>query len=136
MINTVVLEGYLFKGFNESDIIKTNSGKEMLSFSFILANNSEKKVFVNCLAFDKTANYIFKYGAKGSKIFVNGSITSKEKDGKQYSLAVLVNSVSLVAKHNDNEGEDKDNIQYGSQNVNQFVDNETQAIIDENDLPF
>jgi single-strand DNA-binding protein len=133
MINTVVLEGYLFRGFNESDIIKTNSGKEMLSFSFILANNNEKKVFVNCLAFDKTANYIFKYGAKGSKIFVNGSITSKEKDGKQYSLAVLVNSVSLVAKHNDNEGEDT---QYGTQNVNQLADNETQAIIDENDLPF
>lgn len=109
MINTVVLEGYLFNDLSKNAISKSSNGKEMLSFAFILANTKDDdRTFVNCLAFDKNAKFLANYGVKGSRIFVKGSIIAKkDKTGKQVSLSVLLDTVSLIQKEKTNGVEEK-----------------------------
>ena len=130
-INYVCLEGYLFKDLKDVEMNKTKSGEDMLSFAFILSNNSteDRRVFVNCLAFKGTATYLQKYGKKGDKIFVGGQITSKtDANGKQTSLSIIVNNTTIISKDKVTNDD----------NANEQVDttpNPTQEVSEE-DLPF
>lgn len=56
--------------------------------------------FFNCTAFGKTAEFIEKYLAKGTKVVIQGELQNnhyKEKDGHtQYSERILVNQVEFA----------------------------------------
>lgn len=63
------------------------------------ANNQPTADFINCVAWNKTAEAISKYADKGLRVVVEGSIQtgSYENNGQRtYTTDVLINNVNFV----------------------------------------
>ena len=97
-MNKVMLIGRLTR---DPDIKATTTGMTVASFS--LAVNRRKKDeadFINCKAFDKTADVVSKYCAKGKQVCVLGRIQTGSytaKDGhKVYTTDVMVDELELL----------------------------------------
>lgn len=91
MINKVILLGNLTK---EAEVKKSKGGKAYARFTVAL-NNKDKSMYVNCIAFDKTADVVANYFSKGSHIGVTGSLDIQEKDGKYYTN-IIVSEISFA----------------------------------------
>ena len=98
-MNLTILLGRLVK----TPEIKTSaSGVKILNFT--LAVNKKVKEqditnYINCVAFNKTAEIIAQYTEKGSKIIVEGELQSRsyDKDGaKVYVTEVIVGQVTII----------------------------------------
>ncbi len=102
MINRVVLVGRLTR---DLDLRKTPSGASVVSFS--IACNRRTKVegqpdadFINCVAWNKTADLMAQYLHKGALIGIEGRIQTRtydDKDGKKvYVTEVVTESVQFL----------------------------------------
>lgn len=99
-MNIVILSGRLTK---DPDIRYTNSKKAVASFSLAVDDGKDKDgnrkaQFLNCVAWEKTAELLDQYFKKGDGLTVNGKLTSRsyEKDGKkQYVTEVLVSGIEF-----------------------------------------
>lgn len=100
-MNTVILMGRLAK---DPDVIKK---QEAAISRFILAvdrrfkrEGEQNADFISCVAFGKTAEFIEKYGRKGTKFVVEGRIQTgnyTNRDGnKVYTTDVVVESVEFA----------------------------------------
>ena len=69
MVNSVILIGRLTK---DPEIKKTSSGKSVASFTLAVNQrfNRDKTDFINCVAWEKTADYLGNYVKKGNLIAV------------------------------------------------------------------
>lgn len=106
MINKVVLIGRLTR---DLELRKTPNGASTLSFT--LACNRKAKVngqpdadFINCVAWNKTADTMAQYLHKGSLIGVEGRIQTRSYDNQQgqrvYVTEVVVESFSFLESNN------------------------------------
>ena len=91
MINKVILLGNLTK---EAEVLKTKSGKKCARFTIALSEK-DKTAFVNCVAFEKTAELVKNYFSKGDYIGATGRLDIQEKDGKYYTN-IIVNEISFA----------------------------------------
>lgn len=101
-MNKVILIGRLTR---DAEVKYANSGTAVARFNLAVARRFKKEGeqtcdFVNCVAFSKTAEFLEKYGHKGTKFIVEGSIqtgsyTNKEGQ-KVYTTDVLVQSVEFA----------------------------------------
>ena len=101
-MNNVILMGRLTK---DPEIRRSANGVAVAKFTLAVdrfTKDGEKKAdFIYCTAFNKTAEVLEKFGTKGLKILVNGSIQSDtyEKDGqKRTSFGVVVRNVEFCEK--------------------------------------
>ena len=99
MINKVILMGRLTR---DPEMRHTNSGTPVTTFSIAIDNgygDNKRTDFVNCLAWNKTAEFVTKYFAKGKMIIVIGRITTRSwetQDGKRaYATEVIAQEVSF-----------------------------------------
>lgn len=102
-MNKVILIGRLIK---DADIKASAAGMTIARFTLAVdrrfrRNNEEQTAdFINCVAFSKTAEFLEKYGKKGTKFVVEGSIQTgsyTNKDGnKVYTTDVAVQSVEFA----------------------------------------
>ena len=99
MINKVILMGRLTR---DPEMRHTNSGTPVTTFSIAIDNgygDNKRTDFVNCLAWNKTAEFVTKYFTKGKMIIVIGRITTRSwetQDGKRaYATEVIANEVSF-----------------------------------------
>ena len=102
-MNKVILIGRLTK---DADIKTSAAGMTIARFTLAVdrrfrRNNEEQTAdFINCVAFSKTAEFLEKYGKKGTKFVVEGSIQTgsyTNKDGnKVYTTDVAVQSVEFA----------------------------------------
>lgn len=99
MINKVILMGRLTK---DPELRYTNNKTPVCSFTIAVNNGYGEKQqtdFVNCLAWNKTAEFVTKYFTKGKMIIVIGRITTRSwetQDGKRaYATEVVANEVSF-----------------------------------------
>lgn len=101
-MNKIILSGNVV---NDPEVSLTNSGKQMAKFS--IANNDARKfdknaevLFVNCVAWDKTAEFIGNYCKKGTAVIIEGSLKVNKwqaKDGtKKESTFVNISSVEFA----------------------------------------
>lgn len=91
--------------------------------------NKEHTNWINCTAWNKTADFIEKYFGKGSGIIVSGRLQVREweKDGhKRYSTDVVVEEVDFMGK--------KEKTESATKIVNDFVTVEDDP--DDDSLPF
>lgn len=102
-MNKVLLIGRLTR---EPEIKATSTGKTVASFT--LAVNRRKKDeadFINCKAFDKTADVVSKYCAKGKQVCVLGRIQTgsyENKEGRKvYTTDVMVDELELLGSKSD-----------------------------------
>lgn len=99
MINKVILMGRLTR---DPEMRHTNSGTPVTTFSIAINSGygeNQRTDFVNCLAWNKTAEFVTKYFAKGKMIIVIGRITTRSwetQDGKRaYATEVIANEVNF-----------------------------------------
>ena len=99
-MNFVILSGRFTK---DPEIRYTNSKKAVASFSLAVddgkdKDGNKKAVFIDCVAWEKTAELLDQYFSKGDGITVTGKIQKRqyEKDGnKRYITEVLVSGVEF-----------------------------------------
>mgnify|MGYP004507379289 FL=1 len=99
MINKVILMGRLTR---DPEMRHTNSGTPVTTFSIAIDNgygDNKRTDFVNCIAWNKTAEFVTKYFTKGKMIIVIGRITTRSwetQDGKRaYATEVVAKEVSF-----------------------------------------
>ncbi len=99
MINKVILMGRLTK---DPELRYTNNKTPVCSFTIAVNNGYGEKQqtdFINCLAWNKTAEFVTKYFAKGKMIIVIGRIATRSwetQDGKRaYATEVIANEVNF-----------------------------------------
>ncbi len=137
MINKVILMGRLTR---DPEMRHTNSGTPVTTFSIAIDNgygDNKRTDFVNCLAWNKTAEFVTKYFAKGKMIIVIGRITTRSwetQDGKRaYATEVIANEVNF--------GESKTSPQLNTpqtaaQPSMQDDDDDFTPLDEDDDLPF
>lgn len=99
MINKVILMGRLTR---DPEIRNTNSGKAVCSFTVAVESgygDQKQTDFINCVAWNKTAEFLGKYFTKGMMIIVVGRISTRTWEGqdgrKNYVTEVVANDVSF-----------------------------------------
>ena len=137
MINKVILMGRLTR---DPEMRHTNSGTPVTTFSIAIDNgygDNKRTDFVNCLAWNKTAEFVTKYFTKGKMIIVIGRITTRSwetQDGKRaYATEVIANEVNF--------GESKTSPQLNTpqtaaQPPMQDDDDDFTPLDEDDDLPF
>lgn len=129
MVNNVVLVGRITK---DIEIMESGTTK-LVNFTCAVNRNFKNEEgeyqadFINCVAFNKTAEYMNMYLKKGQLISVQGRIEtgSYEKNGtKVFTTKTIVNQVSSLEKIEKQEYEKVQTFE---------TDNFS---VDEDDLPF
>ena len=99
MINKAILMGRLTR---DPELRHTGSGTPVCSFSIAINNGSGENQttdYINCVAWNKTAEFVNKYFAKGRMIVVVGRISTRSWEGqdgkKNYATEVVVNEVAF-----------------------------------------
>lgn len=85
--------------------LRTFGDKKVANFSIAVqrSNDREKADFINCSAWNKTAEVLEKYTAKGSQILVEGELNvDKGKDDKYYTK-VNVQKVTLLGSNSNTQ---------------------------------
>lgn len=92
------------------ELRKTNSNKSVASFTLAVRRNHSKDNtdFLDCIAWDKTAETISRYVRKGSMIAVQGRLTTRnweDKNGSKHkAVEIVADEVSFCGdKKNDAE---------------------------------
>lgn len=103
-MNVVTLLGRLVK---DPELKYTPQGTAVTSFTIAVDRRYQKQGekqadFINCVAWNKTAEFIANYFAKGQMIALCGSIQVRNwEDGngqKRYATEVIVNEVSFAGE--------------------------------------
>ena len=92
MLNHSVIMGRLVR---DPEIRRTNSGKAVCSFTIACdkPGRDSGASFIDCVAWEKTADFIGNYFLKGSAIIVEGRLESRQyetKEGKKQTVTELV----------------------------------------------
>lgn len=91
----------------DPEIKTTQSGKQVTSFSVAINEGKDNTLFINCVAWERTAELISQYCKKGDRLSGSGrlDIRQYEKDGeKRYATEIIVNQFDFPPKR---EGESK-----------------------------
>lgn len=99
MINKAILMGRLTR---DPELRHTGSGTPVCSFSVAIDNgygDNRSTDFINCVAWNKTAEFVDKYFTKGRMIIVIGRIQTRTWEGqdgkKNYATEVVASEVSF-----------------------------------------
>ena len=111
MLNIAIIMGRLTR---DPELRRTNSGKPVASFTVAVDRDyapegQEKETdFIDCVAWNGTAEFVEKYFKKGSMIVVNGRLQLRnwtDKDGnKRRSAEIVASNVYFGESKKNNEG--------------------------------
>mgnify|MGYP003292381707 CR=1 FL=1 len=108
-MNKVILIGRLTK---DTETRTTEKGMTITRFNLAIDRQKEGADFINCIAFDKTAELISKHFKKGNKIALEGHITTgsyEDKEGKKvYTTDIAVERFDFVEKKEEVKEEQKE----------------------------
>lgn len=100
MVNRVVLVGRLTK---DPELKKTQTGKSLVNFTVAVNRRygqQEQTDFINCVTWEKSAEYLSQYAKKGAMISVEGRISSRSYDDnsgkKVYVTEVVSENIQLL----------------------------------------
>lgn len=106
MVNACVLMGRLTA---QPELRKTNSGKSVCSFTIAVERNYRdedgKSIadFIDCVAWERDAEFVAQYFGKGSMIAVQGSIQTRARENskgdKSKVCELKVDSLSFCGKN-------------------------------------
>ena len=105
MLNHVVIMGRFVR---DPELRRTNSGKAVASFTIACDKGRDSGAsFIDCVAWEKTAEFIDNYFAKGSAITVEGRLESRQyetKDGQKRTVhEVVVSQAHFCEKKKEDE---------------------------------
>lgn len=127
MLNHSVIMGRLVR---DPEIRRTNSGKAVTSFTIACDKPGKDSgaSFIGCVAWEKTAEFISNYFAKGSAIIVEGRLESRQyetKDGQKRTVTEVVVSQAHFCerKKEESDGFSKGEPAYQQSNFTPLDDN-------------
>lgn len=153
MINKVILVGRLTK---DLELRKTGSNNSVVSFTVACnrrytsnqQSNQPSADFINCVAWNQTADFLAKYASKGSLVGVEGRITTRSYDGQNgrvYVTEVTCENVQLLGSRSENRSENTQQNQtftpsaeasFGHDSFDDDFANTPSLDISSDDLPF
>lgn len=102
-MNKVILIGNITK---DIELRQSNSGKFVVEFSIAINNGKDQQGnelpadFINCTAWNKTAEVLSKYATKGTKVCIEGAMKTQtwvdQQGNNRYKTYVLVDRVELL----------------------------------------
>ncbi len=108
-MNKVVLVGRLAR---DPELRNTQSGTAVVSFTvacdrrFTRQGEERQADFINCVAWNKTAEFISRYFTKGMRIALDGRIQTRSYDdqsgNKRYITEVVAEDVEFAQSKNEN----------------------------------
>lgn len=139
MINQAIMTGYLTK---DVELRRTGTGTAVTNFIVAVNrpfknNNGEREAdFINCVAWDKTAELMSQYTQKGSRIGIRGRIQTRNYENNQgqrvYVTEIVAEQVEFLSNNESNTTQ-----QAVSKSMQDpFAGSATQVQIDDDDLPF
>lgn len=99
MINNVILTGRLTQ---DPAMRKSQSGKSVVAFSLAVSRDRNTTDFINCVAWNATADLMCSYLHNGSLIGVEGKLQTRNYDDqhipnrKVYVTEVIVNAITFL----------------------------------------
>lgn len=131
MVNRMILQGRLCA---DPEMRRTQNGTAVCSFRVAWSEtikDRETKLFLNCVAWQGTAEMICKYFRKGKELAVEGRLSTREyddRDGNRRSVTEMtVDRVHFCGKNEDAQG-----MPPRMDGKSQFVELDE----DDSDLPF
>ena len=131
MVNRTILQGRLCA---DPEMRRTQNGTAVCSFRVAWSEtvkDRETKLFLNCVAWQGTAEMICKYFRKGKELAVEGRLSTREyddRDGNRRSVTEMtVDRVHFCGKNEDGHG-----MPPRTDGQSQFVEMDE----DDSDLPF
>lgn len=101
-LNRVELIGHLGR---DPEMRYTTSGKPVTSCSLAVSGPNDTTEWVNIVAWEKQAESLNNYGAKGKLLYVEGRLQTRSWDGqdgkKQYRTEVVIGRWQLLEKRTD-----------------------------------
>lgn len=135
MLNTIVLMG---RFTNDLELTNLESGKKVIKFCLAVgrnraSKNEEKRSdFIDCIAWESTAEFINTYFKKGDPVIAQGRLETRQYEDKQgikrKSVYMLVNNVNFCAFKKDEETHSKDSKPSDEAPIDDLLNNQ--------DLPF
>ena len=130
-VNKCIFVGYVGK---DPDIRYSKAGNAVANFSVAVSEkwkdtNGEKKErteWVQCAAFGKLAEIVEKYVNKGSLVYVEGRMQTKEYNGKYYTNIALENMTILKQPGGQQSGNEQEDMR----------SNEQESLPYDDDIPF
>ena len=139
-MNTINLTGNIC---NDLEVRSTQSGKAVLSFNLAVKRPFTKDTtdFIPVTVWDKGAEYLAKYGHKGSRVAVTGKLTTRkyqDKDGKdRTAYDVVADAVELMDGKSDAQSAGSSApTNYVPDAYKSPVEPEFEAVGMDDDLPF
>ena len=141
-MNVVILMGRMTR---DPELKYTSGGKAYTSFTLAVQKTKDDAEFIDCIAWEKTAETIAEYFRKGRKILVQGrlNVSSYEQNGeKRKSTKVVVSSFEFVESSgtsNNNEGYQQNKSfsnNSGNPVQNDTFDDDNDDMEDDEEFPF
>ena len=135
-MNVVILIGRMTR---DPELKYSSGGKAYANFTLAVQKTKDDAEFIDCIAWEKTAETIAEYFRKGRKILVQGrlNVSSYEQNGeKRKSTKVVVNSFEFVdssGNSNNNNNGYQQNQSYNGNNGNNSNNNSAHNNTFEND---
>lgn len=136
MFNKVILSGRIA---NDLEVRKTGTGSSVLNFRLAVEKmyktEDKRADFINCVAWNKTANNIKKFCEKGTMIGIEGRLQTRDYDDehgrKIYIVEVYVDVLHLFEKRKkQSEDEQQQEIQ------EEFMEASNNFDIQDDDIQF
>lgn len=87
---------------DDIELSKTANGKTLAKFTLAVNHSKDEVSFVDCVSWEKTAEYLEKYSKRGQTLFVFGELKQNRweaKDGSKRSrLEVIVRDSLILSK--------------------------------------
>ena len=103
-MNVVILMGRMTR---DPELKYTSGGKAFANFSLAVQKTKDEAEFIDCVAWEKTAETIAEYFRKGNKILVQGrlSVSTYEQNGEKRKMTrVVVNSFEFIESSGNSGG--------------------------------
>ena len=131
MVNRMILQGRLCA---DPEMRRTQNGTAVCSFRVAWSEtvkDRETKLFLNCVAWQGTAEMICKYFRKGKELVVEGRLSTREYDDRDGNLR-SVTEMTVDRVHFCGKNEDAQGMPPRTDGKSQFVEMDE----DDSDLPF
>ena len=113
-MNIAILMGRLTR---DPELKYTTGGKAYANFTLAVQKTKDEAEFIDCVAWEKTAENIAEYFGKGNRILIQGrlSVNSYEQNGeKRKFIRVLANTFEFIDSKNSGNSQNSNRNNYDS----------------------
>lgn len=135
-MNTVNILGRMVAS---PELRATQSGKYVTGFTIAVNDgwgDNQKTYYVDCVAWQKSAELIAQHFPKGARISITGKLTTRQYEdkagNKRKSVEVLVQDFDFL----DSKKSDSSQQKHGSQSNDPFANDSKVVDISDDDMPF